>query len=400
VRTARVFTVIAAIVAASMPSRAVAQTSRTPIEAGASVSAFRIEPSSDGVSPAVGAWLDLPLSRRVALEMRAELVPADQPVLLQFSSGSTVKLAAGVRAKFISRPRYALVGTFSPELVRVSKTVTGVDQGRDVLGTGTYFSLASSLGVEIYPADRWLARVDVASSVFVASGFELARSEPGPSGGVLVLTQPSRSLISSQLRAGVGLRLGTPVREGSETRVAGRWDVGGHFGYASTTFPVDDSLEPIRDAGLGGFGSYKLADYLHADAAFSFFFDDRRVFTPYSGGRRVLALGGVMLGPRFDRYGVFAKVRVGVNSSSSVLKTILANQTPRVLGRANHLAFESGGVLERDLRRQLFFRLDASVLSTFYRSLSYTFEGQSGTLASPGHTNSLEMGIGVGWRFR
>jgi hypothetical protein len=399
VRTANIFTVIAVMVAASMPSPVAAQTSRTPIEAGASVSTFEIDPSSDGASPAFGGWLDLPLSRRVALEMRAELVPANQPVLLQFSSGSTIKLAAGVRGKFISRSKYAVVGSFSPELVRVSKTVRGIDQGLDVLGTGTYFSLASSLGVEIYPADRWLARVEVASSSFLTSGFELARSEPGPNGEILVARQPSRNLVSSQLRAGIGLRLGAPASEGSETRVDGRWDVGGHVGHASTMFPVDDE-ELIRDAGLGVFGSYKLTDYLYADGAFSFFFHERRLLTPYRGGRRLHALGGIKVGPRFDRYGVFAKLRAGVDSSSAVLKTFLADQTPEVLGRANYFTLEIGGVLERDLRRKLFMRFDAGILSTVYRSLSFTFEGQPETLGAPAHTNSLEMGVGVGWRFR
>jgi hypothetical protein len=401
VHAGRVLATLTAMAFAIVPPEAVAQNSRAPIEAGAALTGWQIDRSPDvGPSPAVTTWLDLPLSRRVAIEMRGTFVPSRHPLLLQFSEGSTLYLSAGVRGKFISRPKYSLVGTFSPELIRVSKTVTAVQEGQDIIGTATYFSLGSSLGVEVYPSDRWLARVEVASSTFLASGFELGRGEPGPNGGVLVLVQPARVLTSSELRGGIGLRFGALTREGAETSIDGRWDVGAVFSHATVVIPLDSRAEPRRDVGLGGFGSIKLSNYVYGDGVVTFFFDDPRCFTPYTGGRTLHALGGLKLGPRFDGYGVFAKIRAGINSSSSVLETALIEQRPRVYKRANHFALEIGGVLERELRRRAFVRFDASVLSTFFRSTLYTFEGQPVTVPAPEPSNGLQLSVGIGWRFK
>jgi hypothetical protein len=398
-RGRRISGILMAIVASLIPSRVGAQESRTPIEVGGTLSSQRVDwPEQGSRSPAFGAWLDAPLSRRVALEGRVTWVPSDEDVLLQLRGGSTMYLSAGARAKLVSRPKYAVIGTFSPELVRVTKTVIGGQHGVEVIGTATYFSLGSGVGFEIYPAGRWLARVEYVTSTFVAREFELARSEPGPNGGILVIEQPARWLLSSQLRGGVGLRIGPLVREQPETPTDGRWDIGIVLSHATVVVTLADQLK--RDTGVGSFASYKFSDYLYADGAVTFFFNDLRFFSPYTGGRTLHAFGGIKIGPRRDRYGVFLKVRAGVNSSSSVLKTVLASQMPRVYGRSNDFALDIGGVLERDLPRGLFLRFDASVLSTFFKSIPYTFEGQTEILSAPDRNDSLQMSVGVGYRFR
>jgi hypothetical protein len=398
-RGRRIIGILTAIVVSLIPPSVGAQESRTPIEVGGTLSSQQVDwPEQGSWLPTVGAWLDVPLSRRVALEVRATWVPSEQDVLLQSPGGSTMYASAGVRAKFVSRSKYAVIGTFSPELVRVTKTVIGGQHGVEVIGTATYFSLGSGVGFEIYPAGRWLARVEYVTSTFVAREVELARSEPGPNGGIVVIEQPARWLLSSQLRGGVGVRVGPLTRERPETLTDGRWDVGLVLSHASVVLTLADQLQ--RDTGLGGFASYKLSDYLYADGAVTFFFDDLRYFSPYTGGRTLHALGGIKIGPRRDRYGVFLKVRAGVNSSSSVLKTIVAGQTPRVYGRSNDFALDIGGVLERDLPRGLFLRFDASVLSTFFKSIPYTFDGRTEVLPAPDRNDSLQISVGVGYRFR
>jgi hypothetical protein len=396
----RIIGILTAIVVNLVSHSAAAQESRTPIEVGATFSLQQVYWSFDGPSSAVGVWLDAPLMRRVAIEARATWVPSERDVLLQSPGGSTLYLSAGVRGKFVSRPKYAVIGTLSPELVRVTRTVTAVERGADVIGTATYFSLGSNVGVEIYPAARWLVRAEFATSTFPARGFELGRSEPGANGGVLVALQPATTQTSWQLRGGVGIRIGTLVREQAELRTEGRWDAGIVLSHMTGVVPLADQLEANRDTGLGGFASFKLSDYVYADGAVTFFFDDVRFFSPYTGGRTLHALGGIKIGPRRDRYGVFLKMRAGVNSSSSVLKTLLASEQPRVFGRSNDFATEFGGVLERDLQRRLFLRFEASILTTFFRSLSYTFEGQPVTIDPPERNDSLQMSVGVGYRFR
>ena len=63
---------------------------------------------------------------------------------------------------------------------------------------------------------------------------------------------------------------------------------------------------------------YRLSPAVYADAALNAFVRPASVRTPFDGGYLLQGLGGVNLGVRKDRNGIFVKTRVGVNSHSGL----------------------------------------------------------------------------------
>jgi hypothetical protein len=205
-----------------------------------------------------------------------------------------------------------------------------------------------------------------------------------------------RALNPWQVSTGLSYRLGAPLSgPGREEPVPGRWEVGGQFTNATSNGAFETDLRNFP--ALGGFVSYRVAPAVYADAAVNGFLRKPRIRTPFDGGYLTQVLGGVKLGVRRDRFGLFYKTRLGVNSHSAAYR---GRDTKGInLGRTNALAVDLGGVVERYVGQRLLVRFDGGDTIAVYRARSIAFDGDPVLQAAPAAAHNLEMTCGFGWRF-
>jgi hypothetical protein len=136
---------------------------------------------------------------------------------------------------------------------------------------------------------------------------------------------------------------------------------------------------------LGGRFTYNLNQSLAIEAA-TYFFPDR-CSGCFGRGSLTEGLFGVKAGKRFQRLGVFGKIRPGVASFSrgQIITTILPG--PFVLfsfRRQSNFAVDAGGVLEAYLSRRLMARWDVgdTIVATPFRT-----------------EHHFQVSAGIGFRF-
>lgn len=356
--------------------------------------------SDDGRgSTGFGVRVDLGVTRRIEVESRLTWFPQNALQEFQAQGGRTLQFATGIRGKFFVSRRASFYGLLLPGLLHFTNAVTGVTGNSVVTGGSTHFALDTGLGVEFYPASRWTARGEVSGPLYGAPGGELARSAPSSSGNVLILSTPARFVNPWQVSAGVGYRLGS-LREGSaEESVAGRWEIGGQVTQATSTDALASDVSFRRTPALGAFVSYRLAPGVYADAALNAFLRPAPERTPFDGGYVLQGLGGVKLGWRKDRYGIFVKVRAGVNSHAGAFTSLNASVPSSTISRSNAIAIDLGGVFERYVGRRLLVRFEGGDVASVFHATTITEDGIQAPLQAPSATHSLQMAIGLGWRF-
>jgi len=181
----------------------------------------------------------------------------------------------------------------------------------------------------------------------------------------------------------------------AEEPVTGDWEIGGQLGSTTTAGALTTNLRTLP--AFGGFASYRLFPATYADAAVSFSPRDVRTRTSWDGGHLTQVLGGVKVGVRKDGYGMFGKVRLGVNSQSGAVSAIEAGHFR--LSRVNALAIDLGGVFEQYLARRLLLRFDGGDTISVFGPTTYTRNGVTMQLPAPEWVDSLQMTVGFGWRF-
>lgn len=193
-----------------------------------------------------------------------------------------------------------------------------------------------------------------------------------------------------QFSAGASYRFNALASD-DEQPVAGRCETGGAVSRLTTTDAL--ALQLFNLAGIGGFGSCRVAPAVYADAAVEFFPRDVDLHTPFSGGRLVQALAGAKLGTRKNRYGFFGKIRVGANRHSAAVTQ------SGDFDRYTATAVDVGGVLERYFGRRWFMRFDGGdVVSVFHR-FDVNLDGTLLHVTAPRPTSSIQLAILAGWRF-
>ena len=121
--------------------------------------------------------------------------------------------------------------------------------------------------------------------------------------------------------------------------------------------------------------------------------------TPFDGGRLVQALGGAKVGVRRDGYGVFAKIRAGVNHYSRAFAsgdTITGAIQTR---GSNVAAIDVGGVVERYVGRRWLIRFDGSDVISIFHPATFVINGRIIARPVPTPTDSIQLVVGAGWRF-
>lgn len=128
-----------------------------------------------------------------------------------------------------------------------------------------------------------------------------------------------------------------------------------------TVFPPDLSFDETK-GGIGGRLGYNFNRSIAAEAEINFFPQKQLIFT--SNGSSVQAQFGVKIGKRFEKFGLFGKVRPGFISAGSVFSLVPGSQVPAVqpnlkIERETFFTTDFGGVLELYPSRRMVVRFDA-----------------------------------------
>ena len=123
-----------------------------------------------------------------------------------------------------------------------------------------------------------------------------------------------------------------------------------------------DSFDRRTEPGVGGRFTYNLNRVFSLEAAGYFF--PKRCFNCRNNGRLTEALGGVKVGKRFEKWGIFAKARPGVVSfSKGEFNVIQAPPSPAFpsfeFNRLTSFATDVGGVVEFYPSKRIVTRFDA-----------------------------------------
>src|SRR5215213_230601 len=169
--------------------------------------------------------------------------------------------------------------------------------------------------------------------------------------------------------------------------------------------------EHRTEPGFGGRFTYNLNRVVSLEAAGYFF--PKRCFQCQNDGNITEVVGGVKIGKRFEKWGIFGKARPGVASFSQGKVTILPD--PTIPGfpsrfeveRLNGFAADLGGVLEFYPTKRIVTRFDAgdTIIHTGPRQTEViAFDSTGGLFLQPLRlgsrtTNNFQFMASVGFRF-
>jgi len=370
-----------------------AQEISRPLEIGVQFSSLGLDRSNTTGVAGIGLRVDVRLTRRLDVEGRVMWFPVEATTEFEAQGGRTGQFALGVRGRFFKSRRASVYGVLLPELLHFTNAVIGFDGPEPIFGGATHFALDWGIGGEFYVTSRWTAHAEFTGPLYAVEGIELARVASGDAD--LVVSIAPRFVNPGQFSAGVSYRLGRAGQEGVENPVEGRWEAGGQLTRATLTDALELSLRHV--GAVGGFLSYRLAPGVYADAALNLFTQKMAPVTPFDGGHLTQAVAGVKLGVRKDRYGLFGKIRFGVNSQSAAPTGIDASGFHR--DRFNALAVDVGGVFEHSLGRRLLLRFDGGDTVSVFHSATFNDRGSIVSIEAPSAKHGLQITWGAGWRF-
>ena len=197
----------------------------------------------------------------------------------------------------------------------------------------------------------------------------------------------------------------------SQTQDLPKFEVAAEF----TTLERESFNGRRTEPGIGGRFTFNLNENFALEAAGYFF--PKRCFTCRNNGRVTEVLGGVKVGKRFEKWGIFAKARPGVVSFSEgefniVLAPPTAGAPPGFQGevnRINSFAFDLGGVVEFYPSRRIVTRFDAGDTILHFGPRNLNFLSFDPITASPPFlvpftrpsrtTHNFQFMASVGFRF-
>jgi hypothetical protein len=214
------------------PSFAVAQTGESRMELGAQIAGLRLVGESGPVlSPGFAPRVHFNLTSHLAIDTRLTFFPRRELSLWQSQGGKTLHFAAGARGKFVTKERFAVYGLLLPGVIHFNAYTL---ESGERTAPASHFTFDLGGGVEVYPSPRWIARFDYTRTVYFAPGAEFGRSEPSPSGAVLVISTPAQMVPTWQIGAGVFYRLGPALGLQTESPASARLS----FGLQMATRPL------------------------------------------------------------------------------------------------------------------------------------------------------------------
>ncbi|HMF55995.1 MAG TPA: hypothetical protein VK619_06525 [Pyrinomonadaceae bacterium] len=191
-----------------------------------------------------------------------------------------------------------------------------------------------------------------------------------------------------------------------QTDESRRFEVGFHF----TSLTLDSAR---TEPGLGARITYNATRNIAVEAEFDTWPHNARSILAPNGGRAAAVFAGVKIGKRYDRWGIFAKVRPGVVTFTQGRVDIVPNgsgsQFPFDLltERSTHFALDVGGVLEFYPTKRIVTRFDAGDTNIRYGATTVdTIQGPIGgpfvivpVRVPPQTIANFQFSAGVGFRF-
>jgi hypothetical protein len=153
----------------------------------------------------------------------------------------------------------------------------------------------------------------------------------------------------------------TPCLAQSQSQELPKFEVAAEF----TTIERDSFSESRTEPGFGGRFTFNLNRVVSFETAGYFF--PKRCLTCRDNGRITEVLGGVKVGKRFEKWGIFAKARPGIVSFSEGDFNIVpapSSSDPSFpfdfeINRTTNFATDVGGVLEFYPSKRIVTRFDA-----------------------------------------
>jgi hypothetical protein len=178
--------------------------------------------------------------------------------------------------------------------------------------------------------------------------------------------------------------------------------------FSSLTLFPPRSFGDVTEPGFGGRLTYNLTDNIAVEAEGNFF-PHKNFLGEVSGGRMLQGQFGVKAGKRFEKWGIYGKVRPGVVSFGETVRYELEPQTSFIFVRAErerktHFSTDVGGVLEFYPSRRIVARFDAGDTIIRYGEHQtiepFTIPGQPVLVTARAETkHNFQFSAGVGYRF-
>lgn len=168
-----------------------------------------------------------------------------------------------------------------------------------------------------------------------------------------------------------------------------------------TVFHPDIAFDETR-GGIGGRVAYNFNRSIAAEAEINFFPQKQLIFT--SDGRTIQAQFGVKVGKRFEKFGVFGKVRPGFLSVDRVISFVPGSQgfPPNniKIERETFFTTDFGGVLELYPSRRMVVRFDAgdTVIRHPARFGQFDFGNPVVLIRPAKYKNNFQFTAGVAFR--
>jgi len=403
------------------------------VEVGAQFSSLTLTAPGVRREVGVGGRVTYNLTDNVAVEGEANYFPSGSTRGFD-PGGSILQGQFGVKAgkrweKFglfaKARPGFvSFDGTFAP---RISGTTT--INGRqfpiydvDRIVRATHFSMDLGGVVEVYPSRRVIVRFDAGDTMIRYGPHDVLDFSQTPE----FFRAPSRTTHNFQLSSGVSIRLLAPKEEGDNNRRGSnqnqesmpRFEAGAHFTSLTFNPPrplasdvvILDENRPLTESGVGGRFTFNLTKWIALESVLNYFPTADGVAAGASG-RVLQGQFGVKAGARFQRFGIFAKVRPGFVSFNRSLK--LVGTEPFSfggftfvrgifeIGRRTFFANDIGGVLEFYPSRRWAVRFDAGDTIIHYgeRSVATFFVNPAFVTAAPETRHNFQFSSGFSFRF-
>jgi hypothetical protein len=153
----------------------------------------------------------------------------------------------------------------------------------------------------------------------------------------------------------------------------------------------------VTTFGVGGRVGYNVNRYVAVEAEFNYF--PEKNFNEVAQDRREQFFAGVRVGKRWEKAGVFAKLRPGVMHFDEIpFQTVCSATSCRERGE-NTLALDAGAVVEYYPTARTILRFDAGDTIVHFKEAGPTAFSTSTVFTPRQTTHNFQASVGFGFRF-
>jgi len=406
--------IILLLTIAAFASVAVAQSTKDKIEIGVQTTSLTLTnpdfTAFDQTEAGIGGRFTFNFNRFVAAEAEINFFPQKATILI--ADGSAIQGQFGVKIgkRF---EKFGIFGKVRPGFLSVDRVGSFIAPGTQVgpitnfiLERQAFFTLDAGGVLELYPSRRLVVRLEAGDTLVrhPARFGPISFTDP-----TLVQITPTKFNHNFQFTAGVGFRLGdfpaentNPQTRSGQERTK-RFEVGAQFtsllvNPQNSTSPATLSTEHT-EPGFGARFTFNLTDNIAFEAEGNYY--TRLLFGFPQGGHMFQGQFGGKAGKRFDRWGLFGKVRPGFVGFTRVLETPgIQTPGPNFFMHKRYPSLDVGGVVEFYVSPRWMARFDIGDTVIRYNEISFSAFGFPTLIFQPKATrHNLQISSGIGFRF-